>query len=489
MPAVSSTVPQDVALAEQGVLGSIFEYPDDLNIVAELLQPGDFAEPRNARIYEAILAVREEGNSPNPVVVASHLSRHGDLTRVGGINYITQLTDPDTLYAIEADSLGYALIVQEASRLRKIRQIGEKIIEDAQYGNGFGAEEAQALAESYVQKTAELFTSSASTQRAGDLFDGVFEEMLDTTISEGIPSGFTDLDNYTSGFQSGQFIIVAARPAVGKSTLATDFLRAAAIKAGVPAAMFSLEMDRHEIMRRIISAEAKVELQKIRKKTLEPEDIEAIKMVKPRIDGAPIYLNDSPGLTPAIMRSQCQRLKARGQLGIVFLDYLQLMESGRQVESRQQEVSEFSRAMKLLAKELEVPVVALSQLNRGSEQRADKRPQMSDLRESGSLEQDADVIILLDRPEQRDPTDRPGQADLILAKQRNGPTGTIPIIPLLHLAKFASGAGLARMADEAPPADDEVPPPPPFDDSLSDEFPQDYAADPFGEEDSSSPAW
>lgn len=488
MPAVASAVPQDVALAEQGVLGSIFEYPEDLNIVAEILQPEDFAEPRNGRIYEAMLAIHEEGNSPNPLVVASHLNRAGDLTRVGGIAYISQLTDPDTIYAVEADSLGYALIVQQASYKRRISQIGQQIVDSATYTSGHDAEEVQALAESYIQKSAELFTSTSATQKASDLFESVFEEMLDTTVTTGIPSGFSDLDDMTSGWQPGQFIIIAARPAVGKSTIATDFLRAASIKAGIPAAMFSLEMDRNEIMRRLISAEAKVELQKIRKKTLDQDDIEAIRLVKPIIDAAPMYLNDSPGLTPAIMRAQCQRLKARGQLGVVFLDYLQLMESGRPVESRQQEVSEFSRAMKLIAKELEVPVIALSQLNRGSEQRADKRPQMSDLRESGSLEQDADVIILLDRPEQRDPTDRPGQADLILAKQRNGPTGTVPIIPLLHLAKFASGAGLARMADEPPVMEDA--PPPPFDDSVGEAFTQDdNVTNSFEEEGVSAPAW
>lgn len=483
MPADSSAVPQDVALAEQGVLGSVFEYPEDLGIIAELLQPEDFAEPRNGVIYETMLAIHEAGESPNPVVVASRLSRAGNLGRVGGIAYLQLLTSSDTLYAVEADSLGYALIVQEASHKRKIAQIGQSILESASYSSGHDAEEVQAIAEAAIQKSAELFTSTAATQKASELFESVFNDILDDTVTTGIPSGFSDLDQLTSGWQPGQFIIIAARPAVGKSTIATDFLRAAAIKAGIPAALFSLEMDRNEIMRRLLSAEAKVELQKIRTKTLDQDDIDAIRAVQPLIEAAPVYLNDSPGLTPAILRAQCQKLKARGQLGVVFLDYLQLMESGRNVESRQQEVSEFSRAMKLIAKELEVPVIALSQLNRGSEQRADKRPQMSDLRESGSLEQDADVIILLDRPEQRDPTDRPGQADLILAKQRNGPTGTIPIIPLLHLAKFASGAGLARMADEPPAQDEEnAPPPEAFDDSPVEDFGQDHISEPFAEE-------
>jgi replicative DNA helicase len=254
----------------------------------------------------------------------------------------------------------------------------------------------------------------------------------------GVPTGFADLDALTNGLHAGQLILIAARPALGKSTVALDFARAAAIKHNQPTVFFSLEMGRSEIAMRLLSAEASVPLHAMRKGTLESRDWTTIASTRGRINDAPLYIDDSPNMTLVEIRAKCRRLKQTVGLKMVIIDYLQLMTSGKKVESRQQEVSEFSRALKLMAKELRVPVVALSQLNRGPEQRADKKPALSDLRESGSLEQDADMVILLHREsayEKENP--RAGEADFIVAKHRNGPTDTITVGFHGHFSRFA----------------------------------------------------
>lgn len=255
----------------------------------------------------------------------------------------------------------------------------------------------------------------------------------------GVPTGFHDLDDLTNGFHPpGQMIIVAARPAMGKSTLALDFARAAAVGNDLPTIIFSLEMGRAEIAMRLLSAEASVSLQNMRKGTVDSRDWTTIASTRGRINDAPLYIDDSPNMTLVEIRAKCRRLKQRVGLKMVVIDYLQLMTSGKRVESRQQEVSEFSRALKLLAKELQVPVIALSQLNRGPEQRADKMPALSDLRESGSIEQDADMVILLHREDayERDSPPRAGEADLIVAKHRNGPTRTVTVAFHGHFSRF-----------------------------------------------------
>ena len=256
----------------------------------------------------------------------------------------------------------------------------------------------------------------------------------------GVPTGFAELDDLTNGLHGGQMIVVAARPAMGKSTLALDFARASAIKNNQPTIFFSLEMGRSEIAMRLLSAEGAIPLQNMRKGTLDSRDWTTVAQTRGRINDAPLYIDDSPNMTLVEIRAKCRRLKQRAGLKMVVIDYLQLMTSGKRVESRQQEVSEFSRALKLLAKELQVPVVALSQLNRGSEQRTDKRPQVSDLRESGSIEQDADMVILLHRDSVYDRETRPGEADLIVAKHRNGPTKDIEIAFQGHFSRFADMA-------------------------------------------------
>jgi replicative DNA helicase len=257
----------------------------------------------------------------------------------------------------------------------------------------------------------------------------------------GVPTGFAELDSLTNGLHPGQLVILAARPALGKSTLGLDICRNASIKHGITSVIFSLEMSRNEIVMRLLSAEAQVSLQHMRSGTMTEADWAKMANKMGVVSEAPLFIDDSPNMTLMEIRAKCRRLKQRHNLKLVVVDYLQLMTSGKRVESRQQEVSEFSRSLKLLAKELEVPVIAISQLNRGPEQRQDKRPMLSDLRESGSLEQDADMVVLLHREdfyERESP--RAGEADFIVAKHRNGPTANITVAFQGHYSRFVDMA-------------------------------------------------
>jgi replicative DNA helicase len=265
-------------------------------------------------------------------------------------------------------------------------------------------------------------------------------------------TGFKELDTLTHGLHPGNMIVLAARPAVGKSTLGLDIARHASIHEGKTSVIFSLEMSRSEITMRMLSAEAKVMLGNIRSGVLNDDEWGRLAKRMGEISNAPLFIDDSPNMSMMEIRAKARRLKQRNDLQLIVIDYLQLMSSGKKVESRQQEVSEFSRSLKLLAKELGVPVIAISQLNRGPEQRADKKPMLSDLRESGSIEQDADLVILLHREDSYDPNNRQGEADLIIAKHRNGPTRTIPVAAQLHFARFtniaAPFAGESFVKDE-----------------------------------------
>jgi replicative DNA helicase len=255
--------------------------------------------------------------------------------------------------------------------------------------------------------------------------------------SSGVPTGFADLDAVTNGLHPGQMVIIAARPGIGKSTLGLDLARSCSVTHGLASVIFSLEMSRTEIVMRLLSAEAKIRLSDMRSGRMSDDDWTRLARRMGEISEAPLFIDDSPNMTMMEIRAKARRLKQRHDLRLIVVDYMQLMTSGKKVESRQQEVSEFSRNLKLLAKELEVPVVTISQLNRGPEQRTDKKPMLADLRESGSLEQDADMVMLIHRPdawERDDP--RAGEADLILAKHRNGPTATVTVSHQLHYSRF-----------------------------------------------------
>ncbi len=429
-------VPPHDLLAEQSTIGGMLLSNDAVANVVELIRGRDFYVPKHEVIFDAILDLYSRGEPTDVVTVTDELTKHDALQRAGGAEYLHTLT---SLVPTAANAGFYATIVSERAVLRRLVDAGTRIVQMGYAGTGEVTDlvnNAQAEiysvtgsndAEDYVPLATAVEVAVHEIEAAGH-HGGVMT---------GIPTGFADLDDLTNGLHPGQMVIVAARPAMGKSTLALDFARAAAIHANKPTIMFSLEMGRSEIAMRLIAAEASIPLQNLRKGQMVDRDWQTMAAVRGRINDAPLYIDDSPNMTLVEIRAKCRKLKQRAGLEMVIIDYLQLMTSGKKVESRQQEVSEFSRALKLLAKELGVPVVALSQLNRGPEQRADKIPMLSDLRESGSIEQDADVVILLhrDASNERD-NPRAGEADLIVAKHRNGPTRTVHVAFHGHFSRF-----------------------------------------------------
>ncbi len=432
--------PQDTA-AEQSVLGGMLLSKDAIADVVEVLRPGDFYRPAHQAIYDCILDLYGRGEPADPITVSAELERRGELARVGGAPYLHTLI---ATVPTAANAGYYARIVAEKAILRRLVEAGTRIV---QYG--YGADNSDGGDVNEVVDRAQAAIYEVTERRTSEDYVAL-EELLQPTMDEidaiasrggtaqGIPTGFADLDEVTNGLHPGQMIIIAARPGVGKSTLGLDFARSGSITHGMTSVIFSLEMSRNEIVMRKLSAEAKIRLTDMRGGRMSDDDWTRLARRMSEISEAPLYIDDSPNLTMMEIRAKARRLKQRHDLKLIVVDYMQLMTSGKRVESRQQEVSEFSRQLKLLAKELEVPVVAISQLNRGPEQRNDKRPMLADLRESGSLEQDADVVLLIHRPdawERDDP--RAGEADLILAKHRAGPTSTISVAHQLHYSRFA----------------------------------------------------
>jgi replicative DNA helicase len=430
------TPPHDM-LAEQSALGGMLLSKDAVADVVESVRGVDFYIPKHEIIFDAILSLYSHGEPTDVITVTDELIKTGELSRAGGADYLHTLT---RLVPTAANAGFYASIVAERALLRRLVEAGTRIVQMGYAGEG-------EVLDLVNTAQAEIYGVTGSTQAEdyvplNEAVGTAFEEIEAANGSDGkmvgTPTGFAEMDDLTNGFHGGQLIIVAARPALGKSTLALDFARAASIGNDQPSIFFSLEMGRSEIAMRLLSAEASVPLQSMRKGTVDQRDWNKLAAVRGRINDAPLYIDDSPNMTLVEIRAKCRRLKQRVGLKLVVIDYLQLMTSGKRVESRQQEVSEFSRALKLLAKELQVPVIALSQLNRGPEQRADKMPAISDLRESGSLEQDADMVILLHREsayEKDNP--RAGEADLIVAKHRNGPTRTVTVAFHGHYSRFA----------------------------------------------------
>jgi replicative DNA helicase len=433
------TPPHDM-LAEQSALGGMMLSKDAVADVVETVRGGDFYVPKHEIIFDALLSLYSHGEPTDVIAVTDELIKTGDLQRAGGADYLHTLT---ALVPTAANAGFYASIVAERALLRRLVEAGTRIVQMGYAGEG-------EVLDLVNNAQAEIYSVAANdnTEDYVPLNVAVDAAIEDIEAAKGrdgqftgVPTGFSGLDQLTNGLHPGQMIIIAARPALGKSTLALDLARAAAIKHNMPAIFFSLEMGRSEIAMRLMSAEASVPLQSMRKGTLDQRDWTTIASVRGRINDAPLYIDDSPNMTLVEIRAKCRRLKQKVGLRLVVIDYLQLMTSGKRVESRQQEVSEFSRALKLLAKELQVPVIALSQLNRGPEQRADKKPAISDLRESGSIEQDADMVILLHREsayEKENP--RAGEADLIVAKHRNGPTDTVTVAFQGHFSRFTDMA-------------------------------------------------
>jgi replicative DNA helicase len=432
--------PRDLA-AERSTLGGMLLSADAVAQVADILRPRDFYDPRHPIIFGAIVHLHTEGEPTDAVAVGAELVRRGVDRQAGGAPYLHTLIH-EVPTATNADY--YADLVAKCARRRRLLQAGTRITQLAAIGD---ADDVQRLVD---RAQAEL--DDVGADQATDSGHVLFADLRATELSAlddvqagrvapGLPTGFADLDSVTNGLKGGQFIVIAARPGIGKSSLGTDFARYTAFTSKLPVAMYSLEMPRSELWRRIVAAQAGVRLLDLNTPhRLTLDDFERVSRKLKDIEehGAPLVIDDTPTQTVHHIRNSARRIKARHGLNLIVVDYLQLLTPTRRAETRQLEVSEFSRMLKVLALELDVPVVAISQLNRGPEQRADKRPQIGDLRESGALEQDSDMVILINRPDyyERD-CPRAGEADFILAKNRGGPTATITVAQQLHIARFA----------------------------------------------------
>ncbi|MEO5873656.1 MAG: replicative DNA helicase [Streptosporangiaceae bacterium] len=438
-PEFERTPPHDLN-AEQCVLGGMMLSQDAISDVVEVLRSQDFYRPAHQVIFDAILDIYGRGEPADAVMVAGELTKRGEATRTGGAPYLFTLINS---VPTAANAGYYAKIVQERSILRRLVEAGTRIVQLG-YAANADADDLLDQAQAEVYAIADKRTGEDYVQLS-EIMPGALDEIEAIGSRDGqmtgVPTGFTDLDSLTNGLHAGQMIIIAARPAIGKSTLALDFARTASIKHGLTSAFFSLEMGRNEITMRLLSAEARVALHAMRSGTMNDDDWTRLARRMSEVAEAPLFIDDSPNMSMMEIRAKCRRLKQQHDLRLVVIDYLQLMSSGKRVESRQVEVSEFSRSLKLLAKELQVPVIALSQLNRGPEQRTDKKPMVSDLRESGSIEQDADMVILLHREDAYEKeSPRAGEADLIVAKHRNGPTATVTVAFQGHYSRFVDMA-------------------------------------------------
>jgi replicative DNA helicase len=431
-------VPPHNLEAEQSVLGSMMLSAEAIASVVEVVKAEDFYRPAHERIYQAILSVYGRGEPVDAITVVEELKRHRGLDEIGGPLYVQDLVES---VPTPASAGYYARIVADNALLRRLIDAAAQIMSRAYAvpeDPRKAADEAEALvyAVSRVDETEQV----VSLRELVDESMGALEhiQQRDSAVA-GVPTGFMDLDSLLSGLQRENLIIVAARPGVGKSSFVTNVARNIAVDAGVPVAMFSLEMSRFEIGMRLLCAEARVPWEKVRSGRVATEEWTRIVEAAEVLHEAPLYIVDSGNVTIVDIRAKARRMKSKQGLGLIIVDYLQLMSSHSRTENRQQEVAEISRSLKLLAKELEIPVIAVSQLNRNPETRADKRPQLSDLRESGSIEQDSDIVMFIHRDDSDDPTVK-GKADIIVAKHRNGPTQTVPLTFLPHLTLFRNFA-------------------------------------------------
>jgi len=425
--------------AEMSVLGGMMLSKDAIADVVEIVKSTDFYRPAHQEVFSVVVKLFGAGEPADAVTVGAELQRTGDLERVGGLPYLHTLV---ASVPTAANAAYYAQIVREQAQLRSLVEAGTRIVQLGYTTDGADVKGLIDMAQAEVYAiTEDRATNEYMTLE--EIVPGLYDELESNENRDGglqgIPTGFVELDNKLNGLRGGQMIIVAARPGAGKSTLAMDICRSAAIANGLPTVYFSLEMNRNELSMRVLAAEAKVFLDRMIKGEMTPEDWQSVARTLDRISQKPLIVDDSPNLTLTEIRAKCRRMKQQHDIRLIVIDYLQLLSSGaRAVESRQQEVSEFSRSIKLLAKELDVPIIAVAQLNRDSEKRNDKRPQVADLRESGSLEQDADVVLLIHREDMYDrDSAKAGMAEIIIGKQRSGPTGTLELAFQGHYARFA----------------------------------------------------
>ena len=437
VPAAERTLPHNLE-AERSVLGAILIHNDAFNVAAELIDSGDFFRDAHRRVFDTMVDLNERGQAIDLVTLKDELARSGDLDDVGGAAYIAALVDG---VPRSTNVEHYARIVKERATLRNLIQSANRIL-----GMAYRAEEdADTLLDQAEQ---EIFSIAEGRIHTGfvpisDLVQGSFtaiEQLQEHKgLVTGVPSGFVDIDNLTSGFQPADLVIIAARPSMGKTSFALNVAQHVGIKTDRSVGVFSLEMSKEQLFMRMLTAEAEVDSHRFRGGFLSERDYGRLSTALGRLADAKVFIDDSAGLGVLEMRAKARRLKAEHGLDLLVIDYLQLMQGRGRFENRTQELASISRALKALAKELDVPVLALSQLSRAPESRSDRRPQLSDLRESGALEQDADVVLFIFREEQYDPTpENENLAELIIGKQRNGPTGSVRLAFLKQHTRFAN---------------------------------------------------
>jgi len=428
-----TTAPRSIE-AERSVLGSMLIDPGAMDLALEELKGEDFFLASHQEIFTCMQNLRNQSQSVDTVLLVAELDRVGKLAMVGDVAYVTELS---LVTPSAANVQHYIDIVQERSVQRQLIRAGNEIVRD-------GMNTAKALEETLNDAERRIF--DISMQKSADTLRPVQDSMYDvyTHIGElmnlkggltGIPTGFIDLDDKLSGLQRSDLVIVAGRPSMGKTSLALNIAQHVALKEKKTVVIFSLEMSREQLITRLYGSEAEVDMQRILTGKLNDRELGRIADVLTPMQQSKLYIDDTAAVTVSDIRSKCRRLKAREGLDLIVIDYLQLMQASRRVDSRQLEISEITRGLKILARELDVPMILLSQLSRGPEQRADHRPMMADLRESGAIEQDADVIMLIYREQAYDP-DADNVAEINVAKHRNGPTGVVKLAWLGELTKF-----------------------------------------------------
>lgn len=427
--------PQNVE-AEQSVLGGILLEPEALSRVLEVMSGGDFYRESHRKVFSAMLELYQQGVPVDLITLTETLQKRGQLEEIGGVGYLASLADA-VPSAVNIDV--YARIIREKAVLRRLIQRATEIASKG-YGYGGSAEELLDEAEKSIFEISqdkinpmvyplrEVITESITS------LEKFFDQREMVT---GVPSGFTDLDRLTSGFQKSDLVIIAGRPSMGKTAFALNIARNAAVEHDIPVAVFSLEMSRQQLALRLLCCEARVDSYKVRSGFFGEREWDQLTDAAGILSKAPIYIDDSPSLTVLQMRAKARRMKAEKDLGLIIVDYLQLMKGREGSDNREQEISEISRSLKALAKELNIPVLAVAQLNRRPDVREDKRPVLADLRESGAIEQDADVICFIYREEMyNENSKQKGIAEILVRKHRNGPTGSVSLAYLEQYTRF-----------------------------------------------------
>ncbi len=428
------SLPQNID-AEQSVIGALFIDRNSIAKVTRFLRAEDFYMESHRKIYEAILFLEENGHPVDLITVVNHLRDTGVLDRIGGATYIASLA---SMLPTAANVEYHAHIVEEKALLRNLIQIATRIA-----NLGYEGENVEQLIDQSEKMILELTSRRASSafttmkELVMQVLKFIEERYKNKGAILGVESGFYDIDKLCCGLQPGDLIIVAGRPAMGKTSFGLTIAHYVALSQRLPVAVFSLEMSKEQLVQRMLCSEAKVDQQKVRNGQLNESDWIKLTEAATKLANAPLYIDDSALLSVRQVRAKAKRLQLEKGLSLIVIDYLQLMQSNLRVENRQQEISEISRSLKSLAKDLQVPVVALAQLSRQVEQRQDKRPIMSDLRDSGSIEQDADIVMFIYRDEYyKSDSDKKGITEIIIAKQRNGPTGAVELAFVKEFTRF-----------------------------------------------------